>query len=85
MLSYVDPYGLLMMLLGVGVLWCMRDHASVQRQIEPKLFRLNHPRLARKLPTLPDAFGIASARTTIVIGLVVGVGAIAGGTIIAIG
>jgi hypothetical protein len=75
--------GLFMMLLGVGALLCMRDYCSVEREVEPKLFRFNFPGLARRFPNLPDAYGIAAARAAVVMGLVVGVGAIVGGAIIA--
>lgn len=75
--------GLLLMLLGVGVLACLRDYVSVARDVEPKLFRLNFPGLARRFPTFADSYGIAAARAAIAIGIIVGAFAIVSGAIIA--
>jgi len=74
--------GLLMILLGVGVLVCLRDYVCVLRGVEPKLFRLNFPGHARRFPTLGYSYGIAAGKAAIAMGIIIGVGAIVGGALI---
>ena len=77
----MDLRGLILILLGVALLVCVRDAASVAREIEPKLFRFNFPGIARRLPRLPDYLGVFSSYSAIALGTVLGVGAIVGGAI----
>lgn len=79
----MDLSGLGLMLLGIGLLLCMRDHASVQRELQRWLFRVNYPRLSRRYPRIADGWGTLSARTAFVMGIVIGTAAIVGGAIIA--
>lgn len=78
----MDPRGLVLMLLGIALLSCVRDAASIAREIQPKLFRFNYPRISRWLPRLPDYLGIFTAGSAIVIGTALGVGAIVVGLIV---
>ena len=71
----IDPRGLILIVLGVALLLCMRDAASVHHETEPKLFRLNHPRTSRRFPSLPNFLGVVSARLVFLVGTLVGTGA----------
>lgn len=78
----MDLRGLILILLGVALLVCVRDAASVAREIQPKLFRFNYPRTSRWLPKLPDYLGAFSSYSAIALETVLGVGAIVGGAML---
>ena len=61
---------------------CVRDAASVAREIQPKLFRFNYPRISRRLPKLPGYVGVFSFYSAIVLGTCLGAGAIVTGAIL---
>jgi hypothetical protein len=61
----------------------MREAASVHREIQPKLFRLNYPRISRRFPSLSNSVGVFSARSVLLGGTLVGTGAIICGAIVA--
>lgn len=73
------------MALGIGVLLCMRDFVAVTREMQPWLFRMNFPGASRRYPKLPARWGVVSVWTSIAMGMVLGVAAIVGGAIIAVG
>lgn len=79
----MDPIGLLLMLLGTSILVCTRDYASVTGEIQPTLFSLNFPEIARRFPRLPDRLGRTSAKGALVFGRLFGVATVVGGAIIA--
>lgn len=81
----MEPRGLLLMALGIGVLLCTRDFVAVTREMQPWLFRVNFPRTSQRYPKLPVRWGAISAWMSIAMGTVLGVAAIVGGAIIAVG
>lgn len=66
----------LLIALGAGILLTVRSYADVKRDLEPKLFRLNFPRLARRFPGLPDLIGRGASKGAIVIGTAFGIATI---------
>jgi len=80
----MDPDGLLLMAMGIGVLLCMRDFVAVTREMQPWLFRVNYPRISRRFPRLPDRVGVLSAWMAVAMGTVLGMAAVVGGAIIAL-
>jgi hypothetical protein len=73
--------GWLLIAAGVALLVTARSFLAVALDVEPKLFRLNFPRLSRRFERLPDRAGRAAAWSTTLFGAFLGIAAITFGLV----
>jgi hypothetical protein len=72
---------LLLILAGVALFATVGASFSVQREVEPELFRRNFPGLARRHPRLAEGWGRAYAWIGTIVGVLLGTAAIVYGVV----